>query len=91
MAVYNEVCHLQRAQTAFAAHDYTIARHWFELVRTWSPASVAAPLAACEAVSAAVGSAATAAAMTTAAQLPPADLQQVFASPVRTSAGMCVM
>ena len=46
-------CRLQRAQTAFAAHDYGAARHWFELVRTWSPASAAVPLAACEAAGAA--------------------------------------
>jgi len=87
----SEACHPQSAQTAFAARDYAAARYWFELVRTWSPASAAAPLAACEAATAAVGSAATSVTrgtVPTAERLPPAGPQQVAAPPVRTIAGL---
>ena len=46
---------LQRAQGALAANEYGTALYWFQLVRTWDPALVAAPLAACEAACAAPG------------------------------------
>ena len=39
----------QRAQAAFAAREFDTARYWFELIRTWDPAAVAADLATCKA------------------------------------------
>ena len=77
---------LQRAQTAFAANEYGTARYWFELIRTWSPESAAAPLAACEAYCAAEVSTDRADAcetLPTTSLLPSVGSEQIAASPVR--------
>ena len=54
------MCLLQRAQTAFSAGEYGTAAYWYELVRTWDPKTVEAPLATCEAARAAPALAASA-------------------------------